>query len=258
MRLNRKQRRNKQFRRPNADQSPSQQMKAFLKAPGKFHIVELPGEKSFVVKVTDDEMPIFGTMISQLNAVLGFCEAVPATPVDAHVATTQEIAEQTGAASLRARERAARRARAAATPSESGTKPEPPQVKQRGGRHAKPETTFDLLAGAADVDPDGRRFAALEIAAAQDRVNRVSDQLEAANQRLRDAYERGGELHNRHVLDKFAEQASQQIAEQAGHTENVGLTPHKPRWHLDTDLDTARHAAINDALRQAGTDAADT
>ncbi|OCB56149.1 hypothetical protein A5722_14735 [Mycobacterium vulneris] len=248
--LNRKARRAKKNRRPFASDSPADQMKAFLKQPGKFHIVQLAGDKSFVVKVTEAEMPLFLTICQQLRGVLGHCEAIPATPVDASIADTQMIAEDSAQASKRIREARARQegtaaedALAASDPKYHRTSPtlhvvreksadelaameRHPAGKQRpaGGRHRapEPETTFDkLAAGAGPVDDETRRrLASIEISAAQAEVARAQDAYEAANQRLREAYANGGELHNRAVLDKFAEQAGQAIAEQAEQTES--------------------------------------
>lgn len=224
MKLNRKTRRARgTWRRPSPTDTPQQQMKAFLKAPGKFHIVQLPEGKSFVVKVTDAEMPIFLTICQQLRGVLGQCDAIPATPVEASVADTTEIAQQTGEATRRIRE-ARTRTEPATAPAQTGqddlnaTIARHPAGKPRGGRHRanEPDTTFDRLVAAGPVDNDegARRLAAMEIAAAQQQVAAAQDQLEAANERLRDAYDRGGELHNRSVLDRFAERAGQAIAEQ--------------------------------------------
>lgn len=259
--LNRKARRAKKNRRPLDSDSPADQMKAFLKQPGKFHIVQLAGDKSFVVKVTDAEMPLFLTICQQLRGVLGHCEAIPATPVDASIADTQMIAEDSAQASKRIREARARQERAESddfhrcacgrtitaeqitchacagvasaanaptlhvvrekSDAERAAMERHPAGKQRpaGGRHRapEPETTFDkLAAGAGAVDDDTkRRLAQIEIAAAQAEAARAQDAYEAANQRLREAYANGGELHNRAVLDKFAEQAGHAIAEHA-------------------------------------------
>lgn len=249
--LNRKARRAKKTRRPFASDNPADQMKAFLKQPGKFHIVQLPEQKSFVVKVTEAEMPLFLTICQQLRGVLGHCEAIPATPVDASIADTQMIAEDTAQASKRIREARARQdaanpptlhvvrekteaeriaddlmtKRTASAP--NGVDDDAllaamerhPAGKGRpaSGRHraAEPETTFDKFAsgGVVHTDEERRRLASIEIAAAQAEAARAQDAYEAANQRLRDAYANGGELHNRAVLDKFAEQAGQAIAE---------------------------------------------
>ena len=280
MKLNRKARRARgTWRRPSPTDSPAQQMKAFLKAPGKFHIVQLPDEKSFVVKVTEDEMPIFLTMCQQIRGVLGHCEAIPATPVEAHVADAQEIAQQTAESSRRIREARARQADHE-TASNPCAKPEPSQVdaamarhpagKKRpagGGRHRAPEpdTTFDRLvaAGPADTDEATKRLAAMEIAAAQQQVATAQDQLEEANQRLRDAYDRGGELHNRAVIEKLAEQAGQAIAEQADDDSAAvvacplgGECPAGCPGTSDGCRNAARRAAIDEALRQATHDAA--
>lgn len=232
--LNRKARRAKKNCRPFASDSPADQMKAFLKQPGKFHIVQLPEQKSFVVKVTEAEMPLFLTICQQLRGVLGHCEAIPATPVDASIADTQMIAEDSAQASKRIREARRRQEQAEAehaaptlhvvrekSDAERASMERHPAGKQRpaGGRHraVEPETTFDkLAAGAGPVDDDTRRrLAQIEIAAAQAEVATAQDAYEAANQRLREAYANGGELHNRAVLDKFAEQAGQAIAEHA-------------------------------------------
>lgn len=256
--LNRKNRRAKKNRRPFSSDSPAAQMKAFLKQPGKFHIVQLAGDKSFVVKVTEAEMPLFLTICQQLRGVLGHCEAIPATPVDASIADTQMIAEDSAQASKRIREARARQEQTESddfhrcacgrtitaeqitchacadvtsaptlrvvrekSDAEIAAMERHPAGKQRpaGGRHRapEPETTFDKLAtGAGAVDDDTkRRLAQIEIAAAQAEAARAQDAYEAANQRLREAYANGGELHNRAVLDKFAEQAGQAIAEHA-------------------------------------------
>lgn len=241
--LNRKARRAKKNRRPFTSDNPADQMKAFLKQPGKFHIVQLPEQKSFVVKVTEAEMPLFLTICQQLRGVLGRCEAIPATPVDASIADTQMIAEDSAQASKRIREARRRQEQAEAehaAPTLHVVREKSelddaidrhPAGKQRpaGGRHraVEPETTFDkLAAGAGPVDDDTRRrLAQIEIAAAQAEAAAAQDAYEAANQRLREAYANGGELHNRAVLDKFAEQAGQAIAE---HTDEVQpLCEHK-------------------------------
>lgn len=275
MMLNRKARRAKKqssWRRPSPTDSPAQQMQALIQAPGKFHIVQLPEGKSFIVKPTDAEMPIFLTMCQQLRGVLGYCEVIPATPVEAHVASAQELAEQTAGDPERIRQAQARQnARTAGERAVerfvedelAAARARHPAGKQRRGRHAAPEpdTTFDQLMTARS-DDDARRLAAIELAAAQDQVARAQDQLEAANDRLRDAYERGGELHNRSVIEKFAERAGQAIAEADTGTapqsnERVSeafaqVAQHRAR------IDTARQDAIEEALRQAGHDGADT
>lgn len=303
--LNRKARRAKKNRRPFASDSPADQMKAFLKQPGKFHIVQLPEQKSFVVKVTEAEMPLFLTICQQLRGVLGHCEAIPATPVDASIADTQMIAEDSAQASKRIREARQRQAEAEHTPptlhvvreksdDELAAMERHPAGKQRpaGGRHraAEPETTFDKLAAGNAVDEETRRrLASIEISAAQAEAARAQDAYEAANQRLRDAYANGGELHNRAVLDKFAEQAGQTIAEhtERHQCEQPDAAPgdkfrcwcgqawvakeHGPldiRWYhwperpdqrqnqrIDNAIDIARQDAINEALRQAGAEA---
>lgn len=243
MKLNRKARRAQKkgnWQRPTPDLTPQQQMKAFLDAPGKFHIVRLPDGKSFVVKVTDAEMPIFATICQQLRGVLGFCEAIAATPVDAAVANTQQVAESSAESTKRIREARARIASieesdlapdrdffdpasafrsATAEKLAAGTLDAAvqrrPAGKQRGGRHRAPEpdTVFDQLAAGAD-DAEGRaRLASIEIAAAQDAANAASDELEKANQRLRDAYERGGDIHNARVLDQMTEHAAEAVEE---------------------------------------------
>lgn len=250
--LNRKNRRTKKNRRPLDSDSPAAQMKAFLKQPGKFHIVQLAGDKSFVVKVTDAEMPLFVTICQQLRGVLGHCEAIPATPVDASIADTQMVAEDTAQASKRIREARARQERAEANPptlhvvheksdADLAAMERHPAGKQRpaGGRHRAPDadTTFDKFANGGPVrtDDEKRRLASIEIAAAQAGVAEAQDAYEAANQRLREAYANGGELHNRAVLDKFAEQAGQAIAEQAEQTEcNISGRSSTPNVASDT------------------------
>ena len=243
--LNRKNRRAKKNRRPLDSDSPAAQMKAFLKQPGKFHIVQLAGDKSFVVKVTDAEMPLFVTICQQLRGVLGHCEAIPATPVDASIADTQMIAEDSAQASKRIREARARQEQAEAnapalhvvrekSDAELAAMERHPAGKQRpaGGRHraSEPDTTFDKFANGGPVrsDDEKLRLASIEIAAAQDEAARAQDAYEAANQRLREAYANGGELHNRAVLDRFAEQAGQAIAEHTDHVHTATNSPESP------------------------------
>lgn len=243
--LNRKARRAKKNRRPFASDSPADQMKAFLKQPGKFHIVQLPEQKSFVVKVTEAEMPLFVTICQQLRGVLGHCEAIPATPVDASIADTQMVAEDSAQASKRIREARARQEQAEAkTPTlhvvreksdaERAAMERHPAGKQRpaGGRHraAEPDTTFDKFANSGTVrtDDEKRRLASIEIAAAQAGVAEAQDAYEAANQRLREAYANGGELHNRAVLDRYAEQAGQALAEHTDHVHTATNSPEIP------------------------------
>lgn len=238
MRLNRKARRAQKNRRPYSEDSPKDQMKAFLKQPGKFHIVQLPENKSFVVKVTEAEMPLFLTICGQLKGVLGFCEAIPATPVEASVADTQMIAADSAQASKRIREARQRQdlASAAAADAERGLKAqrdELAEARQRrdadldasvsrhpAGRHRKPEpeTTFDrlLAVGPATGEDAQRRAAALEIAAAQDAVARAQVELDRANEAYGDAVERGGELHNRAVLDRMSARAGEAIERNIG------------------------------------------
>lgn len=304
--LNRKQRRarkqSKNWTPPTPADSPQEQFRKFLAAPGQLYIINLPGNRSTVMKVRDDDDQFFRFFCTQLAGVLGSEFAViPATPVDAKMATTQEIAEQTGEATRRVRE-ARRRQEAAedrverakaeldgARQTIAGERLNPdtvdalnaamnrhPAGKQRSGRHRapEPETTFDKIAGAGAVDDEDakRRLASLEIAAAQDQVARAQDELEVANDRLRAAYEAGGELHNRHVLDKFAERAAERIAE-IGDQDDEWNDPsdefHEPGRYVDYDdghaggyphhctepepnpLDAARSAAIDEALRQA-------
>lgn len=293
MRLNRKSRRaQRNTRRPQAGQTPAQQMQAFLAAPGKFHIVQLPDQKSFVVKVTDAEMPIFLTICQQLRGVLGHCEAIPATPVEASVADVNQIAQSSAESTKRIREARARQAK----PELHVVKDDPEidaamnrhPAGKRSGRHRAPdtETTLDALMATGPTDPTeaAKRAAAMEIAAAQQQAAIAADAMEEANQRLRDAYANGGELHNRTVLDNWAKRAEQTIAEQAEPTEsnnasrsstpNVAIRewcchtpltgPHvagcayEPQPHEPLDytapvnvIDTARQDAINNALRQA-------
>lgn len=268
MALNRRQRRARKDRRPHAGDTPAQQMKAFLKAPGKLHIVQLPDDKSFVVKVTEREMPLFLTICGQLKAVLGHCEAIPATPVEASVADANTIAQQTAneparlsAAQRRQDEAEAARAAAAevdealarkaaddadrhlavggddVTAAINASMARHPAGKKRpaGGRHAKPEpdTVFDMLAGAGnafqDDDEATARIAAIELAAAQDAAARAQEAADAANARLAEVYERTGEIHNQRVLNRFTDAAGQAIAEQV---ENDGLTPMDPKWEI--------------------------
>ena len=242
MKLNRKQRRSRErgnWRQPSPNDSPQQQFRDFLAAPGKMYIINLPGKKSTVMKVGETDEPFFRMFCAQLQGVLGGeFQVIPATPLDAKIADTQMIAEDTAVASKRIRAARQRQAKAEALRAETDDLNDAlndptldeqidaaidrhPAGKQRpgSGRHrkAEPDTTFDKLVAAGPVDSDegARRLASMEIAAAQDQVARAQDQLEEANQRLRDAYDRGGELHNRSVLDKFSEQASQAFAEQA-------------------------------------------
>ncbi|AUV60855.1 hypothetical protein I5J35_gp77 [Mycobacterium phage Rem711] len=264
--LNRKQRRArkqpKNWTPPTPADSPQEQFRKFLAAPGQMYIINLPGNRSTVMKVRDDDDQFFRFFCAQLAGVLGSEFAViPATPVDAKMATTQEIAEQTGEATRRVRE-ARRRQEAAedrverakaeldgARQTIAGARLNPdtvdalnaamnrhPAGKQRSGRHRapEPETTFDKIAGAGAVDDEDakRRLASLEIAAAQDQVARAQDELEAANERLRAAYESGGELHNQRVLNDFAQRAAERIAERAGaepatEPETLPLCEHK-------------------------------
>lgn len=228
-------------------------MKAFLKSPGKFHIVQLPDEKSFVVKVTDAEMPIFLTMCQQLRGVLGQCDAIPATPVDAHVATNQEIAESSAASTKRIREARQRQDVASADVAaeerelKAARDRHPAGKRRAGGRHAKPETetTFDQLMATADADDEAakKQIARMEIAAAQDRVARVQDEMEKANEALRQAFERGGEIHNRAVIEKFAQQAGDAIAEKLADDEKEPPTEHVYR---DTEEEIR---ALEDAMK---------
>lgn len=242
MKLNRKSRRaQKNWRRPSPTDTPAQQFAAFLKAPGKMYAVELPDQKSFVVKVTEAEMPIFQTICQQLRGVLGHCEARGMTPVEAHVANTQEVAQSAAEATLRVR-RARQRAQDATDDAQQAaddlerarTRRETvaeadaaldasirrhPAGKQRGGRHRAPElaTTFDQLAalGADDSTEGVKRIAAIRIAAAQDQVAKAQDELERANSRLAEAIDTGGEIHNRDVIERFTQKASAAIAESA-------------------------------------------
>ncbi|MCV7255664.1 hypothetical protein H7J86_26215 [Mycobacterium hackensackense] len=215
MALNRRQRRARADRRPYVGDTPQQQMKALLKQPGKFHIVNLPDQKSFVVKVTDREMPLFLTICGQLKGVLGHCEVTAATPVDATVADAGMIARQTSNDPVRLK-LAQDRTDAADEAEIDASMARHPAGKKRpaGGRHAKPEpdTVFDQLTSGTDE----RRLAAMELAAAQDAARAASDALDAANARLAEVYERSGELHNRHVLDKFTEQAGEAISVKLG------------------------------------------
>ncbi|MCV7230688.1 hypothetical protein [Mycolicibacterium komossense] len=260
--LNRKQRRAKKItaRRPSPTDTPAKQFAAFLKQPGKIYAVKLPDEKSFIVKVTEAEYPIFATICSQLNAVLGFCEVQGMTPVEAHVADVEEVAQSSAESTRRIREARARQeaaeehltnARRDASNSRSkldtaevdASMARHPAGKKRpaGGRHRadEPDTTFDRLvaSGVVDNNEGAAQLAALEIAAAQDEVNRKADDLETANQRLRDAYERGGEIHNQRVLDGFTEKAGQAIADQAEQIETdnppkefqPNVTPFRPQ-----------------------------
>lgn len=248
MALNRRQRRARKDRRPHAGDTPQQQMRDFLRAPGKLHIVQLPDEKSFVVKVTEREMPLFLTICGQLKAVLGQCDAIPATPVDASVADAQAIARQTAndpqrIAEAQRRQDEAEQARAAASAGKAtadefaaelaaSMSRHPAGKKRSGGRHAKPDTAFDLLARAsanADDSETKARLASIELAAAQDEAARAQEAADAANARLAEVYERTGEIHNQRVLGAFTEAAGQAIAE---HTENDGLTPIDPQWQI--------------------------
>lgn len=246
MKLNRKSRRaQKNWRRPSPTDTPAQQFAAFLKAPGKMYAVELPDQKSFVVKVTEAEMPIFQTICQQLRGVLGHCEARGMTPVEAHVANTQEVAQSAAEATLRVR-RARQRAQEATEHAEHAdddlerarTRHQAdaaldasirrhPAGKQRGGRHRAPElaTTFDQLAalGADDTTEGAKRIAAIRIAAAQDQVAKAQDELERANSRLAEAIDTGGEIHNRDVIERFTQKASEIITEQTGQQANMGI-----------------------------------
>lgn len=114
MKLNR--RRRNQQQPISSSTAPTRQFKQLLRQRGEFYIVLLPDEKSFVVKVTDDQLPFFATICQQLKGTLGYCQAVHATPVEARPATAQQIAEQTSIPNvLRARaQAAAARAQAAA------------------------------------------------------------------------------------------------------------------------------------------------
>lgn len=238
MALNRRQRRARKDRRPHAGDTPAQQMRDFLRAPGKVHIVQLPEEKSFIVKVTDREMPLFLTICQQLRAVLGHCEAIPATPVDASVADTQTIARQTASdpqrvadAQRRQDEADQERANQADADELAASMERHPAGKRRsGGRHAKPEpdNTFDKLA----ASEDRIRAASIELAAAQDASAKAQDQLDAANARLAEVYERTGDIHNQRVLNQFTDAAGQAIAEQAEQTENDGKQPYDPQWQM--------------------------
>lgn len=252
MKLNRKQRRQRgTWRQPSPNDSPQQQFRDFLAAPGKMYIINLPGKKSTVMKVGEPDEPFFRMFCAQLQGVLGGeFQVIPATPLDAKLADTQMIAEDTAAATkrirvARQRQERAEAQRAAAVDDLNDALNAPtldeqidaamdrhPAGKQRGGRHHKPEpdTTFDKLVNAGPVDSDegARRLASMEIAAAQDQVARAQDQLEEANQRLRDAYDRGGELHNQSVLDKFSEQASEAVAEQVGRIEAESIDAAEP------------------------------
>ena len=227
MALNRRQRRARKDRRPHASDTPQQQMRDFLRAPGKLHIVQLPDEKSFVVKVTEREMPLFLTICQQLRAVLGQCDAIPATPVDASVADAQTIARQTAndpqrIADAQRRQNEAEQARAAASAGKATADEfaadlaasiarHPAGKKRSGGRHAKPEpeNTFDKFAATQDKV----RAASIELAAAQDAAARAQEAADAANARLAEVYERTGEIHNQRVLGAFTEAAGQAIAE---------------------------------------------
>lgn len=258
MKLNRRQRRSKKntVHRPDPSQSPQQQMKAFLKAPGKFHIVQLPDEKSFVVKVQDSEMGIFLTMCQQLRGVLGHCDAIPATPVEASVADTNQIAQSAALSTKRIREARQRQGDAVEHVYRSEDELAAARMKrdeadvenaridaihrsQKSGRHRAqvPETTFDRLvgSGADDSEEGAKQLAAMELAAAQDQVAAAQDKLEEANSRLRDAYERGGELHNRSVIERFAEKAGEAVAESVEPDEareNDGYQPIDPQWQM--------------------------
>lgn len=268
MKLNRKSRRaQKNWRRPSPTDTPAQQFAAFLKAPGKMYAVELPEQKSFVVKVTEAEMPIFQTICQQLRGVLGHCEARGMTPVEAHVANTQEVAQSAAEATLRVR-RARQRAQESTEHAEqtvddlerARTRRETvaeadaaldasirrhPAGKQRGGRHRAPElaTTFDQLAalGADDTTEGAKRIAAIRIAAAQDQVAKAQDELERANSRLAEAIDTGGEIHNRDVIERFTQKASEIITEQTGQQTNMGINcPFCPASIQGTDEATVR------------------
>lgn len=322
MKLNRRARRAAKSKasRPTPADSPAQQMKKFLKAPGKVHIVQLPDEKSFVVKVTDDEMPLFLTICQQLRGVLGYCDAIPATPVEASVATTQQIAESSAASTKRVRlaqqrqenhdkegssstafsdftragkDFGAEYARAFDELGEARRRREADEQAARSrhpagrksGRHRAPEpdTAFDRLVAAGPVDnEDGaRRLMSMEIAAAHDNVARKQAELDAANEQLRDAVDRGGELHNRYVTEQFTERAGERIAQAADTPDEPGACPapqiddggppliigqdihatvrasdHKHvnqvesvRFGIDADLAERRQEAIEDAQR---------
>lgn len=249
MALNRRQRRARKDRRPHAGDTPQQQMRDFLKAPGKLHIVQLADDKSFVVKVTDREMPLFLTICGQLRAVLGHCEAIPATPVDASVVDAVTHAQQTAGeptrlADAQRRQDAAEAARAKAAKESASAADQAaadelaasiarhPAGKKRTGRHAKPEadTVLDMLAAGADTDDDTTaRIAAIELAAAQDDAARAQEAADAANARLAEVYERTGEIHNKRVIDRFTDAAGQAIADKV---ENDGLTPMNPQWEV--------------------------
>lgn len=249
MALNRRQRRARKDRRPHAGDTPQQQMRDFLKAPGKLHIVQLADDKSFVVKVTEREMPLFLTICGQLRAVLGHCEAIPATPVDASVVDAVTHAQQTAGeptrlADAQRRQDAAEAARAKATEDSAAAAgrlaaaeleasiARHPAGRKRSGRHAKPEadTVLDMLAAGADTDDDTTaRIAAIELAAAQDDAARAQEAADAANARLAEVYERTGEIHNKRVIDRFTDAAGQAIADKV---ENDGLTPMNPEWEM--------------------------
>lgn len=271
MMLNRKARRAKKknnWMQSSPTASPQEQLRAFLQAPGKMYIINLPGQKSTVMKVRAEDEQFFRFFCGQLTGVLGSedFQVIPATPVDAQYASTQEIAEQTAAHPARLREAQRRQDEAQREPQLHVVRDDTeldasmnrhPAGKQRGGRHRAPEpdTTFDRFArgGVVRDEEDRRRIAAMEIAAAQDAAARAADALEAANERLREAYATGGELHNRAVLDRFAERAAEKIAEQPP------AQPERPDQRqnrlIGDAIDHARQAAIDEALRQAGADA---
>lgn len=271
MKLNRKQRRARgNWRGADAADTPQKQFRDFLKAPGRMYIIQLPGEKSTVMKVADTDETFFRLFCAQLQGVLGDeFQVIPATPVDASVATAQDIANSTAASTKRIREARARQAEAEvweaaldkvnseAQEALDATIARHPAGKQRSGRHraAEDDTAFDRLVAAGPVDNDegAKRLAAMEIAAAQDAARAASDALEEANRRLRDAYDRGGELHNRAVLDRFTEQASDALAEQAdreGVDDGPPLIPGVDVHLADDDLARRREDAIADARRR--------
>jgi len=298
MKLNRKARRaNKTRQSTTVDFTPQEQFRAFLDSPGKMYIVNLPGEKSTVIKVRDTDEQFFRHFCGQLTGVLGTeFQVIPATPVDAKFASTQDIAEQTSHDRMRQAEKRSASAEAdleAAIAHHPASKQRPAASTGRHHKADEPESVFDQLVAAttrAD-DETAKRVAAIEIAAARDQVAAAQDTLETANARLRAAYDAGGELHNRGVIERFTEQAGQAIA---GQTESAKLarrfataTPqqshncanHWPdaapgekwrchcgraweaeafgeldiRWkpRPDISVDAARQDAIGDALRAA-------
>jgi hypothetical protein len=211
------------------DFSARQQFKAFLASPGRIYIVNLPGQRSTVMKVTDADEAFFRSFCAQLQAVLGAEFAViPATPVQARPATTQDIAVQTAMARKQTRT----------------TLWEPPEPNPFGSPivYADPirelvrqdcvdgpaldqadklatttldqadklaTTTLDVIT-TGDDDESVMRRAALRIAAAQDRAAHAQAQLDDANQQLAQARDAGAQLHNRTVI----EQAAQAIDDQ--------------------------------------------